>query len=144
MSQGIRVLSVAATVLIGVAALGAGWTGAVSADQAMLPGEAGPGPYVQGCVDCHSADGAENMGALLSAMKHKKVDAQIDAVPGDCAECHSEEGGYTPLSELSHLVHYENPAKNAFIQVYGGNCLHCHALDADTGVMSVKSGPKNW
>jgi hypothetical protein len=143
MPQRIRVLSVAAA-LLGVAASGAGWTGAVSADQATLPGEAGPGPYVQGCVDCHAADGAENIGALLSALKHVNVDDDIETVPDDCAACHSEDEGYIPLGELAHLVHFESPAQNDFIQVYGGDCLHCHALDTETGVMSVKSGPKNW
>jgi hypothetical protein len=122
----------------------AGWSTAESADQAKLAGAAGPGPYVQGCVDCHALDGAENIGALLGAMKHKNVDKQTVTVPGDCRECHSEDGGYTPLSELSHMLHFENPAENDFIGNYGGNCLHCHALDAKTGVITVKSGPKNW
>jgi mono/diheme cytochrome c family protein len=144
MTYGIRGISIAVAVLAGIAILGTGWSTAESSDQAKLPGDAGPGPYVQGCVDCHGKDGTESIGALLGAMKHRNVDKQTTTVPGDCRECHSADGDYTPLSELAHLAHYENPGENAFIQKYGGNCLHCHTLDAKTGVVSVKSGPKNW
>lgn len=144
MNRKITILSVAAMTLLGVALVGAGGSVASGSDQAKLPGDAGPGPYVQGCVDCHVADGAGTIGSLLGTMKHKNVDTQTGTVPDDCAECHSEDGGYTPLSELAHMLHFEKPADNEFIRDYGGNCLHCHALDATTGVISVKSGPKNW
>jgi mono/diheme cytochrome c family protein len=144
MSHRKEVLAIAAAVLLGVAMLGAGGSTADGADQATLAGQTGPGPYPHGCVDCHSEDGAENIGALLSAMGHKNVDTATETVPGDCVECHSDDGGFTLLSELSHLVHYEKPAENAFVGDYGGNCLHCHALDASTGAITVKSGPKNW
>jgi mono/diheme cytochrome c family protein len=144
MNHTLKPLSVATAALLGIALLGAGASTAQAADQAKLAGDPGPGPYVQGCVDCHTEDGAENIGALLAAMKHRNVDKQTETVPGDCVECHSEDGGFTPLSEFSHMLHFENPAENAFIQSYGGNCLHCHQLDADTGIITVKSGPRNW
>jgi hypothetical protein len=144
MNRKITILSVAAIALLGVALVGSGGSVANGSDQAKLPGDAGPGPYVQGCVDCHVEDGAGSIGALLDDLGHKNVDKDTGTVPGDCADCHSEDGGYTPLSELAHLLHFEDPANNAFIRDYGGNCLHCHALDASTGVISVKSGPKNW
>jgi len=144
MSYPVKLLSVAAATLLGIALLSTAASTAESADQAKLAGDAGPGPYEQGCVDCHAKDGAENIGALLAAMKHRNVDKQTVTVPGDCVECHSEDGGYTPLSEFSHMLHYENPAENAFVGNYGGSCLHCHQLDAQTGIISVKSGPRNW
>lgn len=140
----IRDMSKLVAIVAAAAILGAGWSIAESSDQAKLPGDAGPGPYVQGCVSCHGTDGNDSIGALLGAIKHKNVDQQTATVPGDCNECHSADGDYTPLGELSHMVHYENPGENDFVQKFGGNCLHCHALDAKTGVIKVKSGPKNW
>ncbi len=138
------ILPAAAMTLLGVAMLGGGWSTAESADQAKLPGDAGPGPYAQGCVDCHVAEGAGDIGTLLAAMRHPNVDDDTKSVPGDCTDCHSDEVGFTPLGDLSHMLHYENPAENAFVQEYGGNCLHCHAIDVATGTVTVKSGPKNW
>jgi hypothetical protein len=140
----IKDISRVVAVMAGAAILGAGWSIAESSDQAKLPGDAGPGPYAQGCVDCHGTDGIDSLGKLLGTMKHKNVDTQTATVPGDCKECHSADADYTPLSELAHMVHYENPGENDFVQKYGGNCLHCHALDAKTGIITVKSGPKNW
>lgn len=139
----IKLMTVAAA--LGAAAL-SGLAGPVarSADQAKLPGHPGPGPYVAGCVDCHVTDGAGTMGSLLEKIGHRNVDKATAKVPADCVECHSEDGGFTPLNELAHMLHYDNPAANAFIKDYGGNCLHCHALDAKTGVITVKSGAKNW
>lgn len=144
MIKRIALTSAAAVVLAALSLTGTGSSTAEGSDQAKLPGAAGPGPYVQGCVDCHSEDGAESIGAALADLKHKNVDKQTTKVPGDCIECHSEDGDYTPLSELVHMVHFENPAENAFVQTYGGNCLHCHSLDTESGVVTVKSGPKNW
>jgi len=137
---GFLLLSAAALLCVGV--LGVGGSTAESADQATLPGD--PEPHTQGCVDCHSGDGPDKIGALLEEMGHRKVDDKTTTVPGDCVECHSDDGGYTLLSEAVHLVHFEDPAKNPFVTDHGGNCLHCHALDLKTGAMSVKSGPKNW
>lgn len=132
------ILPAAAMALLGVAMLGGGWSTAESADQATLAGDAGPGPYAQGCVDCHVSEGAGDIGTLLGAMGHPDVADDIESVPGDCTDCHSD------LSDLAHMLHYENPAENPFIQEYGGNCLHCHAIDVETGSVTVKSGEKNW
>jgi hypothetical protein len=77
-------------------------------------------------------------------MRHRNVDQRTETVPNDCAECHSEEGGHSTLSEFNHIVHFEAPERNAFLRDHDGNCLHCHALDAGTGEVTMKSGPKNW
>jgi hypothetical protein len=100
--------------------------------------------HPQGCVSCHDGAEVETIGALLSAMRHRNVDQRTETVPNDCAECHSEEGGHSLLSEFSHIVHFEAPERNAFLRDHDGNCLHCHALDAETGEVTMKSGPKNW
>jgi hypothetical protein len=144
MLQPIKVLSIAAVALLAAGLTLATGSPAESADYAKLAGDPGPGPYPQGCVDCHSKDGPESIGALLESVGHRNVDDKTETVPGDCKSCHSEEGGLSLLSELSHIFHYQNPAKNDFIRVYGGECLHCHALDIETGAVTTKSGPKNW
>jgi hypothetical protein len=137
-------MSILTAVMAGAVMLVASWSDTAGADQPNLPGAAGPSPYAQGCVSCHGTDDNESIGALLGTMKHRNVDKQTATVPSDCKECHSADGDYTPLSEAVHLVHFENPGENDFVQKYGGHCLHCHALDVTTGITTVKSGPKNW
>lgn len=100
--------------------------------------------YAQGCVDCHDGTAVATIGALLEEMGHIDVDEDIETLPGDCASCHSEEGGTWFLSEIAHMSHYRNPVQNGFILSYGGECRHCHLMDAETGAVKVKSGPKNW
>jgi hypothetical protein len=134
-----------ATLALGVVFVGMGWPAAESADQAKLAGDPGPGPYIHGCVDCHTEGGAENIGSLLRTMRHPSI-GDLKVVPDGCAECHSADGKGEagPLSEAMHVAHFDKPLENAFIKDFGGNCLHCHSLDAKTGEVSVKSGPKNW
>lgn len=102
------------------------------------------GQYREGCVSCHNGGEAGTIGALLDAMGHPNVDRRTEVVPDDCVICHSEEGGESLLWEFNHIVHYGQPARNDFMRKFGGNCLHCHALDVHTGEVIVKSGPKNW
>lgn len=100
--------------------------------------------YPQGCVDCHRSGGVETIGALLAALGHQDVGDTTETVPSDCAECHGDEGGAWPMSEFTHMLHFEDPKTNAFVQDFGGNCLHCHAMDEKTGAVTIRSGPKNW
>ena len=100
--------------------------------------------YAQGCVDCHDGSAVPTIGAVLAELGHIEVDEDTETLPGDCAFCHSEEGGMWQLSEIAHMSHYRNPVENGFILSYGGECRHCHVMDADTGAVEVKSGPKNW
>ena len=97
--------------------------------------------YPEGCVSCH-AEGDMTIGALLSGLGHKNVDNMVETVPTDCLECHSEDGGFPPLYEFIHPAHYA--ADSGFMTEFEGNCTHCHAMDMDTGEVSVKSGAKNW
>jgi hypothetical protein len=100
--------------------------------------------YAQGCVDCHDGTAVPKVGPLLEALGHPGVDEDTATLPGDCAYCHSEEGGMWLLSEIAHMAHYRNPAENRFVQDYGGECRHCHVMDGESGTVGVKSGPKNW
>jgi hypothetical protein len=129
-------LSTAATLLFAVTA--AGLSTALRADVAATD------PYPAGCVSCHVADGPGDLATRLGEMGHKKVGADVASIPGDCSDCHSEEGGFTPLGEAVHFVHFDQPESNPFVTDHGGECLHCHAMDPETGVVTVKSGPKNW
>jgi len=105
---------------------------------------AGVTEYPAGCVSCHDGDVMGTIGTLLDELGHPDVADWTETVPNDCTECHSEEGGYITLSEAIHMAHYREHAENAFLRDFGGQCLHCHALDAETGVVGTKSGARNW
>lgn len=101
------------------------------------------GDFPNGCVSCHAVNGGNdsrmNVGIKENMPSHVPIDSMITNVPGDCAMCHSGDD----LGKVVHKVHYSNPFENHFVEDYG-DCLSCHALDAGTGVMTVKSGKKNW
>ena len=105
---------------------------------------AGVGEYPAGCVSCHDGDVMGTVGAQLDELGHPDVADWTETVPNDCTECHSEDGGYITLSEAIHMAHYREHAENAFLRDFGGQCLHCHALDAETGMVGIKSGARNW
>jgi hypothetical protein len=100
--------------------------------------------YAEGCADCHDGTAVATVGALLETLGHPDVDEDTEVLPGDCSDCHSEAGGMWLLSEVAHMSHYRDPAENKFVQEFGGDCRHCHVMDADTGEAGVKSSPKNW
>lgn len=100
------------------------------------------GAFPHGCADCHTAERAGTIGSMLAELGHPEVD-DIETVPDGCVECHSEDGGFWPMDELTHLAHYGHPPENAYLRDYGANCLHCHAMDLETGAVTIKSGPMN-
>ena len=112
-----------------------------AAKAALQPGETTVSP---GCVDCHNGDMAATIGTLLDGLGHMPVDDMVETVPDDCMECHGEAGGAWMMSEMSHVLHFEDPTSNAFVIDHGGNCLSCHVMDVETGEVQVKSGPRNW
>lgn len=132
-------IAAAALAVLGLAVAGA--LAPLHAEDAMQPGETGESP---GCVGCHDGDMAATLGVLLEDLGHMSVDDDIEEVPGDCLECHSEEGGAWMMSELSHMLHFQDPTNNAFVIDQGGSCLSCHTMDVETGAVAVKSGQKNW
>jgi hypothetical protein len=136
--------------VLGLAAFGG--IGALSAqsaaDSAFLPGITSKDPFPNGCVDCHKdqKDGKDFrvIAELANISGHPKIDKIVKVVPKDCLLCHK--GGPKPpaFNQAMHKVHFRNPKESAFVTVYKGACLNCHSLDLDTGVMSAKTGPKNW
>ena len=116
-------------------------------DLVQLPGINADDQHVKGCIDCHGASG-DNDYRLNVSLKgisgHPPIDAIVKTLPNDCTMCHKAGAKAGALSTLIHKAHYANPAENHFIASYQGQCLECHSLNLTTGVMTVKSGPKNW
>ena len=112
-----------------------------------LPGINAPDEHPNGCVDCHAEGGAEGalpMNVALEEMKHSDISAIVKTLPQDCSICHIPETPIGAINLQTHSVHYQNPSENNFVQNYSGQCLSCHALNVETGVLSIKQGPKNW
>jgi hypothetical protein len=137
-------------VLVGVVILGGALMvlPAASAGAApVLPGITGKDENPNGCVDCHVNAGGKDLritAELANIKGHPKVDKIVKTVPKDCMVCHKASGKGGELNLVIHKAHYAKPSENAFVTSYQGSCLHCHALNMDTGAMTVKSGPKNW
>jgi hypothetical protein len=121
---------------------------ATGGETSFLPGITVKDPYPNGCVDCHIDQGGGKdsrvMAELAKINAHPKVDKIVKTVPKDCLICHKAGPKPPVFSQAMHLVHFQKPSENAFVTAYKGACLNCHTLDLSTGVMSVKSGPKNW
>ena len=101
--------------------------------------------FPQGCVDCHAEEmeaGDFRLGVLLEAFGHPSVD-DLETIPTDCAECHAPDEDVA-LGVIVHQIHFDEPDSNTFVTEYGGDCRHCHVMDAAEGKAVVKSGPKNW
>lgn len=117
-------------------------------DKPFLPGVTVADEHPNGCVNCHTLAGEGgdyrlNV-ELANVEGHPKIDAIVKTVPNDCLMCHKQGTTAGPLNLITHRDHYRNPNDNAFIRVYQGACLNCHRVNPGSGVMTVKSGPKNW
>jgi hypothetical protein len=135
-------------ILIGAWVVGAGLLAGPFAwsQPAFLPGLTTTDEWPNGCVSCHKAgsDGDTRLTVLLAAKKHPNIAAMVRTVPDGCMVCHKEGGQAGPLNKQTHRIHYANPGSNKFITVDHGSCLACHTLDVKTGIIKLKSGPKNW
>ena len=121
----------------------------VAADdgEAFLPGITVTDDHPNGCVDCHSDKGGGRdyrLNTSLAEEGHVKIDSMVKTLPDDCMMCHKEGSKAKSLSIQVHEAHYGEAEENHFISSYQGACLQCHTLNVATGVMSIKSGPKNW
>lgn len=115
---------------------------------ASLAGLTSKDAYPNGCIDCHLNAGANRdtrLNVVLAAREgHPPVDKIVNLIPGDCLKCHKAGAKAGAFNLITHRQHYRNPSANEFISRYQGACLNCHTLAPDTGVMTVKSGKKNW
>ncbi|KAB2967895.1 MAG: hypothetical protein F9K18_03705 [Thermoanaerobaculia bacterium] len=136
-----------------------------------IPGITAEDPHPEACVSCHrnmpeigldarlstamarwqesvdaellaKARAAMRSGAVLTG-RHPAATSALADVPAACAKCHSASSKRAPeLSRLIHLVHLSPDPDNHYLSVFGGECTHCHKLDAATGEWSVPSGPE--
>lgn len=133
-----------ALLAVGVVAAALVLSGASAADSAWLPGVLQADGFPKGCVDCHKVDGKNDYRITGYLPKDHPDTSKLKTIPNDCALCHKRGGAGPELPALMHQNHYKNPEKNGFVLYYKGACLNCHALAPGSGVVSVKSGPKNW
>ena len=113
-----------------------------------LPGITAADEHPNGCVDCHANAGEGQDHRLNISVNeiedHPDITAIVKTVPKDCGMCHRPNVAAGPLNLQAHRIHYEDPSENHFIEFYAGQCLECHGLNNETGVVAVKQGPKNW
>ncbi len=111
-----------------------------------------PGPaaladdFPDGCVSCHVVlpDGADKrLAAVLDEIGHLALKDKVARAPADCIACHEKKSD-TKFSVLIHQAHFGSPDKNIFIERFGGDCRHCHAVDGGTGEAALKQGDANW
>ena len=103
--------------------------------------------HPNGCVDCHAkTDGGDyRLNVSLKELSgHPDISRIVNTVPTDCAMCHKPKMPAGDLNNITHSSHYDNPDENHFIEYYNGDCLSCHSLNTATGVMTMKTGAKNW
>lgn len=113
-----------------------------------LPGVTAKDPFPKGCVSCHikTPKGDERrLSADIRKVKgHPDVSQMMKVIPKDCAMCHKGGPKPAPINTAIHKAHYSKQSASLFVKQFGGSCLACHAMDAKTGAVTVKSGPKNW
>jgi hypothetical protein len=142
-----RVLWLSALLTVGFLATILSLTAASDDSTVLLPGITTKDEHPNGCVDCHSKQGDKDyrLNTLPAQIKgHPDISKIVKKVPNDCTFCHKGSGKAAALANALHKVHFQDPAKNAFVTVYKGLCLNCHQLDLATGAMKVKSAPANW
>ncbi|MGI6037523.1 MAG: hypothetical protein ACOYD6_04770 [Limnochordia bacterium] len=111
-----------------------------------LPGITDADPYPDGCVDCHRKGDARDsrlstiIARLAEEGRHPDVAERTstEVLPDSCAPCHGPDASL-PLAVFSHRDHYQGD-DNVFITRYEGECLHCHSLDREKGMIEIKSG----
>ncbi len=115
---------------------------------AFLPGILTDDAYPNGCVSCHKNDADAvplKLNLMLAKVQgHPKVDAIIKIAPKDCGMCHKAGAKMGELSPVVHKAHFAKKADSQFIKLFQGSCLNCHTMDLALGVVTIKSGPKNW
>lgn len=74
------------------------------------------------------------------ALKGKHPPVTGKDIPASCIKCHSGASKtIPPMAPLMHALHFGGE-KNLFVAKFGGDCRHCHKLDAKSATMKVPSG----
>jgi hypothetical protein len=138
-----------------------------------IPGITAADQFPRGCVDCHVNMPDRDMDVRISVqMKQwyekapsellEKAQAAVPSditltgrhpvlaaeafrdIPNSCFACHRESGGVAPpLAPMLHAFHLTGGRENHFLALFGGECTHCHKLNAETARWSLPSGPEN-
>jgi len=70
-------------------------------------------------------------------------DGSLRDIPASCRSCHRNDAtAAPPLGPMLHALHLRGGAENHYIKLFGGECTHCHKLDARTGRWKLPSGPE--
>lgn len=123
--------------------------------------------FPKACVDCHVKSGSADMrlstlakawaakapatlmakvspvmpeGAALKGKHPPLGAAMLKDVPASCKKCHTAASKtIPPFSPMIHAIHFGGE-KNDFVSKHGGECTHCHKVDAKLGLMPVPTG----
>lgn len=137
-----------------------------------IPGLTATDAFPGGCVDCHVRYPDQGLDVRFSTLlsrwagevepslvevarassragvtlvgRHPEVPPEVlTSIPGTCIGCHARRPDEAPdMTRLIHLVHLRGGAENIFLTVFGGECTHCHKLDASLGGWTVPTGPE--
>lgn len=137
-----------------------------------IPGLTAADAFPGGCVDCHlrypdqgldvrfstllsgwarevepplvEAARASSRAGVTLVGRHPEVAPDVlTSIPARCIGCHARRPDDAPdMTRLTHLVHLRGGTENVFLTVFGGECTHCHKLDASLGMWTVPTGPE--
>lgn len=132
-----------------------------------MPGINAPDQFKNGCVSCHKNypemkyDG--RLSTILTAWSEAtepKILAKVQAIdptitlkgkhsfkpnsetsiPEACNKCHGKMKNAFPLFQIVHAIHLSNDKDNHYLNMYQGECTHCHKLDPVKGTWSIING----
>jgi hypothetical protein len=129
----------------GTALAAAVWPG--QAKPAAIPGITAKDAFPNGCVSCHIVtpkDGDKRLNAVVKGIPKHPALGMVKIVPNDCMKCHKAAVKAIPFGASAHKSHYGKAEKSQFVQMFHGSCTHCHDFNATSGLMTLKSGAKNW
>jgi len=127
-----------------------------------------PDPFPGACVDCHKAYPDRGLDVRLSTLmarwrtgvepkllalvratapvglpitgRHPDAVEALASIPDGCLRCHGRASeNAPPFATLLHATHFAGGGENHFVALFGGECTHCHKLEATTGRWSIPS-----
>lgn len=134
-----------------------------------IPGVTSADMFPHACVSCHKNYPEQKMDVRLSTIlkewndkippeilakfqaaapegvtlkgKHPfKMDNQAN-VPEVCEKCHGKSmKSALPMDQIMHLIHLGGGKESKFVQMFQGDCTHCHKLDQKTWTWHVGNG----